>query len=285
MKLTDRLTIAAGAFFTTYEGVKTILKDHNPEYGSGRLLPQPLIHSAASATAELVSCAILTPAEVIKQNAQMVDNSKGGPRVNATLQTMKRFQSNPLALWRGYTALAGRNLPMTAIQFPMFERIRNSIKRYRNERGIRTGSIYESGWITAVSAGSAGSVAAVITTPVDEVKTRIMLAAAESAGADQNSGQSSNGSLKDATGKTVQAAKENLKEKIQNVTKPVTNKGSIQIAKEIMAESGVKGLFRGGALRGVWTLVGAGLYLGVYESSRVYLASRRGEELDEDDLM
>ena len=55
MKLTDRLTIAAGAFFTTYEGVKTILKDHNPEYGSGRLLPQPLIHSAASATAELVS--------------------------------------------------------------------------------------------------------------------------------------------------------------------------------------------------------------------------------------
>ena len=51
MKLTDRLTIAAGAFFTTYEGVKTILKDHNPEYGSGRLLPQPLIHSAASATA------------------------------------------------------------------------------------------------------------------------------------------------------------------------------------------------------------------------------------------
>jgi len=217
----------------------------------------------------------------------MVDNSKGGPRVNATLQTMKRFQSNPLALWRGYTALAGRNLPMTAIQFPMFERIRDAIKRYRNERGIRTGSIYESGWITAVSAGSAGSVAAVITTPVDVVKTRIMLAAAESAGADQNAGpgQSSSGSLKDATGKTVQAAKENLKEKIQNVTKPVTNKGSIQIAKDIMAESGVKGLFRGGALRGVWTLVGAGLYLGVYESSRVYLASRRGEELDEDDLM
>lgn len=260
-------------------------------------MPQPVIHSLASATAELVSCAILTPAEVIKQNAQMVDNSKGGPRVNATLQTLKRFQSNPLALWRGYTALAGRNLPMTAIQFPLFERVRDGIKRYRNERGIRTGSIYESGWITAVSAGSAGSVAAVVTTPVDVVKTRIMLAAAESAGADQKGGGSGSGSgpgpaassssntLVDATGKTVQAAKENLKEKVQNVTKPVSNKGSVQIAREIMAESGVKGLFRGGALRGVWTLIGAGLYLGVYESSRVYLASRRGEQLDEDDLM
>jgi solute carrier family 25 S-adenosylmethionine transporter 26 len=89
----------------------------------------------------------------------------------------------------------------------------------------------------------------------------------------------------DATGKTVKAAKESLKEKVKNVTKPVSNKGSIQIAKEIVAESGVKGLFRGGALRGVWTLMGAGLYLGVYESGRIYLAGRRGEHLDEEDLM
>jgi solute carrier family 25 S-adenosylmethionine transporter 26 len=221
----------------------------------------------------------------------MVDNSNANrPRVNATLATLKRFQSNPLALWRGYTALAGRNLPMTAIQFPMFERVREYIKRYRNEKGTRTGTIYESGWITAVSAGSAGSVAAVITTPVDVVKTRIMLAAAESAAADQGpvktqtQAQGKDG-LVDATGKTVKAAKESLKEKVKNVTKPVSNKGSIEIAKEIMAESGVKGLFRGGALRGVWTLMGAGLYLGVYESGRIYLAGRRGEQLDEEDLM
>lgn len=244
--MADWLTIIAGAFFTTYEGVKSVLGKHNPTYGNGHLLPQPVVHSLASATAELVSCAILTPAEVIKQNAQMVDNSSADrPRVNATLQTMKRFQSNPLALWRGYTALAGRNLPMTAIQFPMFERIRDSIKRYRNEQGTRTGSIYESGLITAASAGSAGSVAAVITTPVDVVKTRIMLAAAESAAADQKPAPAKD-TLVDATGQTVKAATENLKEKVKNVTKPVTDKGSIQIAKEIMAESGVKGLFRGG---------------------------------------
>jgi solute carrier family 25 S-adenosylmethionine transporter 26 len=125
---------------------------------------------------------------------------------------------------------------------------------------------------------------------VDVVKTRIMLAAAESAAADQGpvktqaQTQGKDG-LVDATGKTVKAAKESLKEKVKNVTKPVSNKGSIQIAKEIMAESGVKGLFRGGALRGVWTLMGAGLYLGVYESGRIYLAGRRGEHLDEEDLM
>lgn len=283
----DNDLLEAGAFFTTYEGVKSVLSDHNPAWGNGHLLPQPLVHSAASATAELVSCAILTPAEVIKQNAQMVDNSSADrPRVNATVQTMKRFQSNPLALWRGYTALAGRNLPMTAIQFPMFERIRTAIHRYREERGLRTNSIYESSLVTAASAGSAGSIASVITTPVDVVKTRIMLAAAESAAADQKpSGQNGQQALVDATGKTVQSAKETVKETVKNVTKPVSSKGSIQIAKEIMAESGVKGLFRGGALRGVWTLMGSGLYLGVYEGGRVYLASRRGEKLDEEDLV
>lgn len=104
---------ASGAFFSTYEGVKATLHQRNPAFSSGNaLLPTPVIHALASGTAELVSCAILTPAEVIKQNSQMIDNSRTDrPRVNATLQTLQRFQSNPLALWRGYAALAGRNLP------------------------------------------------------------------------------------------------------------------------------------------------------------------------------
>nr|POE50132.1 s-adenosylmethionine mitochondrial carrier protein [Quercus suber] len=274
---------SSGAFFTTYEGVKAILEERNPRYGSGHLLPQPAIHAMASGTAELVSCAILTPAEVIKQNAQMVDNGSGNgngkPRVNATLQTIQRFRANPLALWRGYTALAGRNLPFTALQFPMFERIKESIRTYRNDRGIRTHSLVESGLITAASAGIGGSIAAVVTTPVDVVKTRIMLAAAESAAEDQKSeGQgtkSTHHTLRDATGKTMQQAKDSVKEAVANVTKPVSRKSSMQIAREIIQEHGVKGLFRGGALRAVWTLMGSGLYLGVYESGRVYLADRR----------
>jgi solute carrier family 25 S-adenosylmethionine transporter 26 len=263
------------------------LTDRNPSFGQSHLLPQPVIHSAASATAELVSCAILTPAEVIKQNAQMVDNSDSSrPKVNATIQTMKRFQSNPLALWRGYTALATRNLPFTALQFPMFERIRENIRTYRDEKGTRTKTLLEGGIITAISAGSAGSVAAIVTTPVDVVKTRIMLAAAESAAEDQNSAaqKPARGALVDATGKTVQAAKTSLTEAIKNVSKPVSRKGSMQIAREIVAEHGVKGLFRGGALRAVWTLMGSGLYLGVYESGRIYLADRRGDKVDGDDL-
>jgi len=203
---------------------------------------------------------------------------------------MARFRQNPLALWRGYTALAGRNLPFTALQFPMFERLREVIKRYRDDRGIRTNSLLEGGIITAVSAGSAGLVAALVTTPVDVVKTRIMLSAAESAAEDQRPGQGAlgttgkGGELVDATGKRLESAREGLKQAVQNVTKPVSRKGSLQIAREIVAENGVKGLFRGGALRSVWTLMGSGLYLGVYESGRIYMARRRGDDLDREEL-
>jgi solute carrier family 25 S-adenosylmethionine transporter 26 len=238
------------------------------------LLPPPLLHAAASSLAELVSCAILTPAEVIKQNAQMVSSSDSS--TNATVQTLRRFQSNPLALWRGYASLAGRNLPFTAMQFPMFERLKQGIKEYRDERGLTRGTIVESGVITAFSAGSAGAVAAVVTTPVDVLKTRIMLSAAgESSEAAPKSG-TSNGTAKNGL---VDALGESVK-KSQSA-----RKGTWQITQDIVQEQGYKGLWRGGALRAVWTFVGAGLYLGAYESGRVYLAARRGERVNEDDLM
>ncbi|KEQ90777.1 hypothetical protein AUEXF2481DRAFT_70936 [Aureobasidium subglaciale EXF-2481] len=271
---------SSGAFFTTYEGVKSTFTKYNPTLSgsSSALLPQPLIHSAASSIAELVSCAILTPAEVIKQNAQMVDTARGD-KVNATLQTIAKFRSNPLALWRGYTALAGRNLPFTALQFPIFERLKEGIKKHREDRGTRTNTLLENGLITAASAGTAGAFAAVVTTPVDVVKTRIMLAAASSAAEDQaNDSKTKPKGPVDATGRPVKSSGKGLKG-------PVSRKGSIQIAKEIIADKGViKGLFRGGALRAVWTLIGSGLYLGVYETGRVYLAQRRGEDIDDEDI-
>lgn len=174
------------------------------------------------------------------------------------------------------------------MQFPMFERIKEGIKHYRDEKGIRTNSLFESGWITAFSAGAAGSVAAVITTPIDVVKTRIMLSAADEGSAEPKA-KAAGGmkvdkkSLKDATGKTVAAAKESIVETVKKVASP-KQQTSMQIAREIVQEQGFKGLFRGGALRGVWTMVGSGLYLGVYEAGRIYLAQRRGNEIDPEDI-
>ncbi|KAF7868650.1 hypothetical protein EAF04_005181 [Stromatinia cepivora] len=253
---------SSGAFFTTYEGIKTVLTKANTSLSGNNtpLIPQPFVHSAASAVAELVSCFILTPAEVLKQNAQMIHrpahSSASGASV--TMQALKQFK-RPSQLFTGYTALAARNLPFTAMQFPMFEHMKDSLKSYRRENGTMTGSLLETATITAVSAGSAGSTAAVITTPVDVVKTRIMLAA---------SGENSESEAK----KKIEEAKK----KGQPLDKLIgKQKGSLTIAREVVAEAGVKGLFRGALLRAGWTALGSGLYLGVYESGRVWLRDRR----------
>jgi hypothetical protein len=57
-------------FFTTYEAVKHGALKLTYTDASGSTIPRPLIDGAASSIAELASCAVLTPFEVIKQNAQ-----------------------------------------------------------------------------------------------------------------------------------------------------------------------------------------------------------------------
>ncbi|KAL6706792.1 hypothetical protein ACN47E_005128 [Coniothyrium glycines] len=280
---------SSGAFFTTYERTKSLFTRLNTTASHPHgVLPLAVVHATASSLAELVSCAILTPAEVIKQNAQMVS---AGSATNATMQTLRKFRSNPLALWRGYTALAGRNLPFTAMQFPMFERLKVAVKEHRDRRGLTTGTIVESGVITAVSAGSAGAVAAVLTTPIDVVKTRIMLSAVDDDAAKEGSrgpAKSAKEGLVDAFGKSVESPRETIRNAARGLDprqkEKNGRKSSWKIGQEILQEKGVKGLWRGGALRGVWTFIGAGLYLGAYESGRVYLAARRGEHVDEAEL-
>ena len=197
-------------------------------------------------------------------------------------------------MWRGYTALAGRNLPFTALQFPMFERMKEMIKDYRDHKGTRTGTIFESGMITAVSAGAAGFIAAAVTTPVDVVKTRIMLSAADDAAREvsshRNNAKPGSNGLVGAFGKTLESSKDKAKGAMENLNPLVSPekkriRSAWRIGQEIVHEKGFKGLWRGGALRCVWTFIGSGLYLGVYEGGRVYLASRRGEHVDEAELL
>lgn len=161
----------------------------------------------------------------------------------------------------------------------MFERLREAIKSYRESKGGRTGGIVESSVVTAISAGAAGSVAAVVTTPVDVVKTTIMLAAGE-----ESLSSSSSSSERGSKGRT---GKNGLVDAFggRRERRRGKSKGAWVIGKEIVQEKGLKGLWRGGALRAVWTFVGSGLYLGAYDAGRIYLARRRGEEVGEGELM
>lgn len=196
----------------------------------------------------MASCTILAPAEVVKQNAQMLQGENGlkkNTKISTSLRAFRQL-GGPGAgarLFTGYTALVARNLPFTAIQFPLFEHIRSKLWESRTEGcEDRRRGLLETGLIAGGSAGSAGAVAAYLTTPSDVVKTRMMLLA---------------GSHKEST----QAGS--------------SKRGSWSITKDVYAERGLRGFFRGGAFRSAWTALGSSLYLGTYDMAKLWLKRRR----------
>ncbi|MCJ1443360.1 MAG: hypothetical protein MMC23_003858 [Stictis urceolatum] len=186
---------------------------------------------------------------------------------NATRQALAKFK-HPSQLWRGYTALAARNLPFTAMQFPMYEALKKWAVERRKERGIFSGTLLEKGLITAVAAGSAGSLAAVVTTPVDVVKTRIMLSAASE---DSGASKEAKEAAQQVKSRGIHATEVERSQQAARAGRA----GGIAVGREILRTEGMKGLFRGSLLRGGWTALGSGLYLGIYESGRTYLEGRR----------
>jgi solute carrier family 25 (mitochondrial S-adenosylmethionine transporter), member 26 len=209
---------------------------------------------------------------VLKQNAQVVVASssptlKGGPSV--TLRVLRGFRKNPTRLWRGYSALLARNLPFTGLQFPMFERLKTYFLEIRKRRkdGREVDGIMERAVITSASAGIAGSIAAVATTPIDVVKTRIMLQALQGKDSGGKKGRSGADGIKGL--EDIVKARDKAKGRKLSVWK---------VGMDVWKDEGMRGLFRGGLLRAVWTAVGSGLYLGAYESGRHWLERRRGNK-------
>ncbi|KAH6856988.1 mitochondrial carrier domain-containing protein [Chaetomium sp. MPI-CAGE-AT-0009] len=249
---------AAAVFFASYESTKPLLRHALPD-----AVPGPVIHAFASAVAEMASCLVLTPAEVIKQNAQVLQQSGSSPvGRSSSLRALHMLRRNGAGvtrtLWRGYTTLVARNLPYTAIQFPMFEYLRARIWRQRRGHHFKIASrptperttgdgmsaaahngfrslLAETGLVTGSAAAISGSLAATITTPADVVKTRVMLG---------------------------------------NRNGPRGPGGAVEVVRAVLRENGIRGLFRGGSLRAAWAALGSGLYLGSYEVTKVWLKHR-----------
>ena len=84
--------------------------------------------------------------------------------------------------------------------------------------------------------------------------------------------------VKTDNGKDTSQTHERYPKRGPEELKPATappKMSSMSIARGIVKQEGWKGLWRGGALRGGWTMLGSGLYLGVYESGRAWLERNR----------
>lgn len=118
--------------------------------------------------------------------------------------------------------------------------------------------------VTGLAASVSGSFASTVTTPIDVIKTRMMLAASEGDAESKKSGKSGSAENGDWEG-------EGKKKKMRRVA----SRGIWAMGRQIYKDEGWPGLFRGGAIRSVWSAMALSIYLGIYEGGRLYLENRR----------
>lgn len=160
---------SASLFFIAYDSMKCWSRPV-----IGRLLPQgedqladTLSHMFSSSIGEISACLVRVPAEVIKQRTQTHTS-------NSSLQTLQNLLRNENGeglrrnLYRGWSTTIMREIPFTCIQFPLYEYLK---KKWAASQGKERAAP----WQGSVCGCIAGGIAAAATTPLDVLKTRIML--------------------------------------------------------------------------------------------------------------
>mmetsp|Transcript_10695 Transcript_10695/g.23678 ORF Transcript_10695/g.23678 Transcript_10695/m.23678 type:complete len:294 (-) Transcript_10695:349-1230(-) len=220
----------AALFFGTYETMKPVISKVQHGY-LGESASPALTHMIAASIGEAAACLVRVPTEVIK--SKMQTNAAGASTLSSTLKLVlsekdgRAFASSVFGgLYRGYGITLVREVPFAFIQFPLYERLK-----------VEWGKIqgYDASPLQAATCGSfAGAIAAAITTPLDVVKTRLML------GSDKNG---------------------------------VPYKGAKDVVNRLITEEGSLVLLSGVQPRVMWISIGGFVFFGAYESYRSFLMS------------
>ncbi|KAI8348683.1 mitochondrial carrier domain-containing protein [Mortierella sp. GBAus27b] len=211
----------ASMFFVTYEGLKTALSATMPD-------PQyaPAIHMMSASGGEIAACFVRVPTEVVKQRMQTKQYS-------TTVGALKAIVQNEgiLGFYRGYLSTVAREIPFTCIQFPLYEYMKKTFALATHRSKVDP-------WEAAICGSIAGGIAAGFTTPLDVVKTRLMLSQRNATGAQSSAYYS----------------------------------GILSTMKRILAEEGPRALFSGIGPRVMWISIGGSIFLGVYEKAKVLIS-------------
>lgn len=122
-------------------------------------------HILAASAGEVVACTVRIPYEVIKIRSQ---TSLAMKVSNVAILRDVLAKEGLAGLYRGFSSTVIRDLPFSAIQYPIWEKLKARHLKKHN----RPANVAQSAWYGSI----AGGVAAFITTPLDVAKTRIMLA-------------------------------------------------------------------------------------------------------------
>lgn len=161
----------ASLFFITYDYCKqetrSVFERMFPNSSGGMV--DVMTHMFSSSMGEVAACMVRVPAEVVKQRSQTSTSATGG-----SWETLKLILRNENGegvrrnLYRGWSTTIMREIPFTCIQFPLYEFL-------KKEWAIYDGIDRVEPWKGAVCGSIAGGVAAASTTPLDFLKTRLML--------------------------------------------------------------------------------------------------------------
>ncbi|KZP21309.1 mitochondrial carrier [Athelia psychrophila] len=201
----------AAIFFSTYEAMK-----------KASPLPAhliPLTHMLAASTAEIAACLVRVPTEVVKSRTQ---TSTFGALGQTSFQAAKLTLARDgwKGFYRGFGSTIMREIPFTSLQFPLYEMLKRQLAHRLNR-----GTLYAHE--AAVCGSIAGGTAAALTTPLDVLKTRVML--------DMRN-----------------ASTENLPSLAARFN-------------QIYTTEGVRALFAGAVPRTLWISAGGAVFLGAYE--------------------
>lgn len=155
----------ASIFFVTYESLKSYLsRTFYPGHAKDAKAMSPFVHMTSASIAEVAACLVRVPTEVVKSRQQTAAYG----RISSLTAFRQVVAGEGVAgLYRGFGGTILREIPFTCIQFPLYEFLKHKA----------AGRTKEPTWWQAAATGSiAGSFAAAVTTPLDVIKTRIMLA-------------------------------------------------------------------------------------------------------------
>lgn len=153
----------ASMFFSAYEGMKPRLQALN----GGK--EHPIHHSLAASFGEVAACLVRVPTAVVTQNMQVGTYKSYPEAMQGILAT-----GGLSAFFRGYWTTVAREIPFSFIQFPMYEGLKSF---WRKSQGSDTTPLQG-----AACGSISGGVASAVTTPLDVVKTRMMLGNKNKAG-------------------------------------------------------------------------------------------------------
>lgn len=148
---------AHAVYFSVYETCKKRFSDGDPS--------NSVAHAAAGVCATVASDAVLTPMDMVKQRLQL-----GNSGYKGVLDCVKRVMAEEGfgAFYASYRTTVLMNAPFTAVHFATYEAAKRGLMEVSPE------SVDDERWVVHATAGAAaGALAAVVTTPLDVVKTQL----------------------------------------------------------------------------------------------------------------